>query len=62
MVNGRVVKLFLWTTYSDTPFDPEKGAAYIRWTIETIDSLENTAAEPYATYEGNARRLLKMKG
>ena len=25
---------------SDTPFDPEKGSAYIRWTIEIIDSLD----------------------
>ena len=47
---------------SDMPFDPEKGTAYIRWTIGIIDSLDITAAERDAIYEGNARRLLKMKG
>lgn len=46
---------------SDTPFDPEKGSAYIRWTIEIIDSLEIKPAERQAIYEGNARRLLKLK-
>jgi len=45
---------------SDTPFDPEKGSAYIRWTIEIIDSLDIPSAERYAIYEGNARRLLKL--
>ncbi len=46
---------------SDTPFDPEKGSAYIRWTIEVIDRLEISSKERYALYEGNARRLLKLK-
>ena len=46
---------------SDSPFDPEKGSAYIRWTIEIIDSPEITPEERYAIYEGNARRLLKLK-
>jgi predicted TIM-barrel fold metal-dependent hydrolase len=46
---------------SDTPFDPEKGSAYIRWTIEIIDSLQISASERQAIYEGNARRLLKLK-
>jgi predicted TIM-barrel fold metal-dependent hydrolase len=45
---------------SDSPFDPEKGSAYIRWTIEIIDSLNITPAERQAIYEGNARRLLKL--
>jgi aminocarboxymuconate-semialdehyde decarboxylase len=45
---------------SDAPFDPEKGSAYIRWTIEIIDALDLTAAERHAIYEGNARRLLKL--
>jgi len=45
---------------SDAPFDPEKGSAYIRWTIEIIDRLAITAAERSAIYEGNARRLLKL--
>ncbi len=46
---------------SDSPFDPEKGSAYIRWTIEIIDSLEISSADRQAIYEGNARRLLKLK-
>ncbi len=46
---------------SDSPFDPEKGSAYIRWTIEIIDSLDITPAERQAIYEGNAKRLLKLK-
>ena len=46
---------------SDSPFDPEKGSAYIRWTIELIDSLEISSADRQAIYEGNARRLLKLK-
>jgi predicted TIM-barrel fold metal-dependent hydrolase len=46
---------------SDMPFDPEKGTAYIRWTIEIIDSLDIRPEERRAIYEGNARRLLKLK-
>jgi len=45
---------------SDMPFDPEKGSAYIRWTIEIIDSLDISPTERQAIYEGNARRLLKL--
>jgi aminocarboxymuconate-semialdehyde decarboxylase len=45
---------------SDMPFDPEKGSAYIRWTIEIIDRLEISPSERQAIYEGNARRLLKL--
>jgi aminocarboxymuconate-semialdehyde decarboxylase len=46
---------------SDSPFDPEKGSAYIRWTIEVIDRLDISSADRHAIYEGNARRLLKLK-
>ncbi len=46
---------------SDMPFDPEKGSAYIRWTIEVIDSLDIKPADRKKIYEGNARRLLKLK-
>jgi aminocarboxymuconate-semialdehyde decarboxylase len=46
---------------SDSPFDPEKGSAYIRWTIDILDKLEITEAERKAIYEGNARKLLKLK-
>jgi len=47
---------------SDMPFDPEKGSAYIRWTIEVIDGLDIKKEERNAIYEGNAKRLLKLKG
>jgi len=47
---------------SDMPFDPEKGSAYIRWTIEIIDGLDIKTEERNAIYEGNAKRLLKLKG
>jgi len=46
---------------SDMPFDPERGSAYIRWTIEIIDSLDITPAERQAIYEGNAKRIMKLK-
>jgi aminocarboxymuconate-semialdehyde decarboxylase len=46
---------------SDMPFDPEKGSAYIRWTIEIIDSLDISPAQRQAIYEGNAKRLLNLK-
>lgn len=45
---------------SDAPFDPERGSAYIRWTIEIIDSLEITPEERRAIYEGNAKRLMML--
>jgi predicted TIM-barrel fold metal-dependent hydrolase len=46
---------------SDSPFDPEKGSAYIRWTIEIIDKLDISKQERHAIYEGNARKLMKLK-
>jgi uncharacterized protein len=45
---------------SDSPFDPERGSAYIRWTIDIIDNLDITKEERYAIYEGNVRRLTKL--
>ena len=45
---------------TDAPFDPEKGSAFIRWSIEIIDRLDITPEERKAIYEGNARRLLKL--
>lgn len=46
---------------SDMPFDPEKGTAYIRWTIEIIDSLDIDPEHRKAIYEGNAKRIMKLK-
>jgi predicted TIM-barrel fold metal-dependent hydrolase len=45
---------------SDSPFDPEKGSAYVRWTIEIVDRLEVTPGERHAIYEGNIRRLCRL--
>ncbi len=45
---------------SDAPFDPEKGSAYIRWTIDILDKLDISAEDRAAIYEGNARRLMKL--
>ena len=46
---------------SDCPFDPEKGSSYIRWTIEILDNIDMKPEDRKAIYEGNARRLLKLK-
>lgn len=46
---------------SDMPMDPEKGSAYIRWTIEIIDSLDIKPEERQAIYEGNTKQLLKLR-
>ena len=46
---------------SDMPFDPEKGSAYIRWTTDILDNLSITPEQRAAIYEGNARKLLKLK-
>ena len=46
---------------TDSPFGPEKGLAHIRSTIEVIDSLDITSGQRQAIYEGNARRLLKLR-
>jgi len=45
---------------SDSPFDPEKGAGYIRETIRCLDVLEVSEKDRQKIYEGNARRLLKL--
>ena len=45
---------------TDSPFDPEGGSAYIRWTIEIIDSLNITAEQRKTIYEENAKKLLKL--
>jgi predicted TIM-barrel fold metal-dependent hydrolase len=45
---------------SDSPFDPERGSAYIRWTIDLLNNLDITSEERKAIFEGNARRLLKL--
>jgi len=46
---------------TDMPFDPEKGPGFIRDTIEAMERMRATPAEKAAIYEGNARRLLRLK-
>jgi len=46
---------------TDMPFDPEKGPGFIRETIRCIDRMRASAEEKTKIYEGNARRLLKLK-
>ncbi|HXH26173.1 MAG TPA: amidohydrolase family protein [Vicinamibacterales bacterium] len=46
---------------TDMPFDPEKGTYNIRETIRDIDGLEISDADRRKIYEGNARRLLRLR-
>ena len=46
---------------SDMPFDPEKGPAFIRETIRCLEEMPISDAVRQQIYEGNARRLLKLK-
>src|SRR5262245_55998039 len=46
---------------SDMPFDPEGGPGYIRDTIAAIAALDLPPAVQQQIYEGNARRLLKLR-
>lgn len=46
---------------SDFPFDPEKGTFNIRETIKDIDGLQISEAHRQQIYEGNARKMLRLK-
>jgi aminocarboxymuconate-semialdehyde decarboxylase len=46
---------------TDMPFDPERGPGFIRDTIAAMDRMRATDAEKAAIYEGNARRLLRLR-
>jgi predicted TIM-barrel fold metal-dependent hydrolase len=46
---------------TDMPFDPEKGPGYIRETIRCLEEMRASSEEKTKIYEGNARRLLKLK-
>ena len=46
---------------SDFPFDPEKGTFNIRETIKDIDGLPISDAQRQQIYEGNARKMLRLK-
>jgi aminocarboxymuconate-semialdehyde decarboxylase len=46
---------------TDMPFDPEKGPGFIRDTIAAMERMRATEAEKAQIYEGNARRLLRLR-
>jgi aminocarboxymuconate-semialdehyde decarboxylase len=46
---------------SDMPFDPEKGPGYIRETIRCLEEMALSEADRRQIYEGNARRLLRLR-
>jgi len=46
---------------SDSPFDPEKGPGYIRETIRCIEELSLSAEDRAKIYEGNARKLMRLR-
>jgi len=47
---------------SDSPFDPEGGAMYIRDTIKVIDSLDISEEDRKKIYHDNAAKLMKLNG
>jgi predicted TIM-barrel fold metal-dependent hydrolase len=46
---------------TDMPFDPEKGPGFIRDTIAAMEKMRTTDDIRRTIYEGNARRLLKLR-
>jgi predicted TIM-barrel fold metal-dependent hydrolase len=46
---------------TDMPFDPEKGPGFIRETIAAMERMRATPEEKTKIYEGNARRLLRLR-
>jgi uncharacterized protein len=46
---------------TDSPFDPEKGPGYIRETIRCVEELPISAQDRKKIYEGNARKMLRLK-
>ncbi|MBI4483361.1 MAG: amidohydrolase [Acidobacteria bacterium] len=46
---------------TDMPFDPEKGPGFVRDTIRCMDQMRASPQDKAKIYEGNARRLLRLK-
>ena len=46
---------------TDMPFDPERGPGFIRETIAAMERMRMTPEDKAKIYEGNARRLLRLK-
>jgi aminocarboxymuconate-semialdehyde decarboxylase len=47
---------------TDMPFDPEQGPGFIRDTIGALDRARASTEDKVKIYEGNARRLLRLRG
>ena len=46
---------------TDMPFDQEKGPGFVRDTIGAMERMRATTEEKAKIYEGNARRLLRLR-
>jgi len=46
---------------TDMPFDQEKGTGFIRETIEAMTRMRATDEDKTKIYEGNARRMLRLR-
>jgi aminocarboxymuconate-semialdehyde decarboxylase len=46
---------------TDMPFDPERGPGFIRDTIGAMTRMRASEADKARIYEGNARRMLKLR-
>jgi hypothetical protein len=46
---------------TDMPFDPERGPGFIRETIAAMERMRATPEEKAKIYEGNARRMLRLR-
>jgi predicted TIM-barrel fold metal-dependent hydrolase len=47
---------------TDMPFDPEKGPGFIRDTIAAMERMRASDEDKAKIYEGNARRMLRLRG
>jgi predicted TIM-barrel fold metal-dependent hydrolase len=46
---------------TDFPWDPEKGPGFIRETVAAMERMRATPEDKAKIYEGNARRLLRLR-
>lgn len=46
---------------TDMPYGPENGAAYLRETIDILETIDIDPAERHAIFEGNIRRLTGLR-